>query len=226
MHQDEEGNLLCNSHNLYLKAKERWMRDKSAAEYLSSQSQPFITNNDPYRSQIANDVDTSDILNSVIPRQHYHHSHKLVQAPTVDHSVFQDLLTDLETDIHSVQKPGLTRQQLFESLPTNDRFVDGVLKVEEAPHAKAFKTTIPLKQNRKIKHKRSSGDFFDKRKTTCMLYLQADHLFYQKMGQSEEACIEVMTRHVQRVNSIYRAVGKVDIIALFYRNYSLFSYLK
>lgn len=49
----------------------------------------------------------------------------------------------------------------------------------------------------------------DPKKTTCMLYLQADHLFYQKYG-TEEACIEVMTRHVQRVNSIYRSTGKVD----------------
>ena len=39
----------------------------------------------------------------------------------------------------------------------------------------------------------------DKKKKTCMLYLQADHLFYEAMG-SEEACIEAMTRHVQRVN--------------------------
>ncbi|XP_077562411.1 disintegrin and metalloproteinase domain-containing protein 10-like [Haemaphysalis longicornis] len=43
----------------------------------------------------------------------------------------------------------------------------------------------------------------DPKKTTCMLYLQADHLFYQRMG-SEEACIETMTRHVQKVNSIYK----------------------
>ncbi|KAF2899907.1 hypothetical protein ILUMI_06281, partial [Ignelater luminosus] len=43
----------------------------------------------------------------------------------------------------------------------------------------------------------------DPKKTTCMLYLQADHQFFQKYG-TEEACIEVMTRHVQRVNSIYR----------------------
>ncbi|XP_054710246.1 disintegrin and metalloproteinase domain-containing protein 10-like [Uloborus diversus] len=43
----------------------------------------------------------------------------------------------------------------------------------------------------------------DRRKSTCLLYLQADHLFYQKMG-NEEACIDAMTRHVQRVNSIYR----------------------
>ncbi|KAG1679187.1 Disintegrin and metalloproteinase domain-containing protein 10 [Nymphon striatum] len=43
----------------------------------------------------------------------------------------------------------------------------------------------------------------DPKKTTCMLYLQADHLFYKKMG-SIEACIEQMTRHVQKVNNIYR----------------------
>ena len=45
-----------------------------------------------------------------------------------------------------------------------------------------------------------------------MLYLQADHLFYEKMGRSEEACIDVMTRHVQRVNSIYRAVGETSTV--------------
>lgn len=47
----------------------------------------------------------------------------------------------------------------------------------------------------------------DPKKTTCMLYLQADHQFFQKYG-TEEACIEVMTRHVQRVNSIYKNTGK------------------
>ncbi|XP_049946248.1 uncharacterized protein LOC126428361 [Schistocerca serialis cubense] len=57
----------------------------------------------------------------------------------------------------------------------------------------------------------------DPRKTTCMLYLQADHLFFQKYG-TEEACIEVMTRHVQRVNDIYRITdfdqdGKPDNIS-------------
>jgi len=62
----------------------------------------------------------------------------------------------------------------------------------------------------KKKNKRSSS--IDPRKTTCMLYLQADHLFYAKMG-SEEACIETMTRHVQRVNSIYKNIGN-----LFLRN--------
>ncbi|XP_044743538.1 disintegrin and metalloproteinase domain-containing protein 10-like [Chrysoperla carnea] len=49
----------------------------------------------------------------------------------------------------------------------------------------------------------STSTSVDPNKTTCMLYLQADHQFYQKY-QSEEACIEVMTRHVQRVNSIYK----------------------
>ncbi|XP_046611887.1 disintegrin and metalloproteinase domain-containing protein 10-like isoform X1 [Neodiprion virginianus] len=49
-------------------------------------------------------------------------------------------------------------------------------------------------------HKRAT---VDPRKTTCMLYLQADHQFFLRYG-TEEACIEVMTRHVQKVNSIYK----------------------
>lgn len=47
---------------------------------------------------------------------------------------------------------------------------------------------------------------YDK-KTTCMLYLQADHTFFQKMG-SEEASIEAITRHVQRANVIYKGTGE------------------
>ncbi|KAI4486881.1 hypothetical protein M0802_012251 [Mischocyttarus mexicanus] len=43
-------------------------------------------------------------------------------------------------------------------------------------------------------HKRAT---VDPRKTTCMLYLQADHQFFARYG-TEEACIEVMTRHVQK----------------------------
>lgn len=58
----------------------------------------------------------------------------------------------------------------------------------------------------KAAKKKRSSNTIDPRKTTCMLYLQADHLFYAKMG-SEEACIEAMTRHVQRVNSIYKNIG-------------------
>lgn len=46
------------------------------------------------------------------------------------------------------------------------------------------------------------------RKSTCMLYLQADHTFFQKMG-SEEASIEAITRHVQRANVIYKNTGKI-----------------
>ncbi|XP_041970405.1 uncharacterized protein LOC121726859 [Aricia agestis] len=56
----------------------------------------------------------------------------------------------------------------------------------------------------------------DPRKTTCLVYLQADHMFFQRYG-TEEACIEVMTRHVQKVNAIYKVTdfnqdGKPDNI--------------
>ncbi|XP_074114801.1 disintegrin and metalloproteinase domain-containing protein 10 isoform X2 [Cotesia typhae] len=53
------------------------------------------------------------------------------------------------------------------------------------------------------KYLRSRKRTVDPKKTTCMLYLQADHTFVEHY-KSEEACIEVMTRHVQRVNAIYR----------------------
>lgn len=56
-------------------------------------------------------------------------------------------------------------------------------------------------------NKRLGNIIVDPKKTTCMLYLQADHQFFSKYG-TEEACIEVMTRHVQRVNVIYRNTGK------------------
>jgi disintegrin and metalloproteinase domain-containing protein 10 len=46
------------------------------------------------------------------------------------------------------------------------------------------------------------------RKSTCMLYLQADHTFFQKLG-SDEASIESITRHVQRANMIYKNTGEI-----------------
>ncbi|GBP39486.1 Disintegrin and metalloproteinase domain-containing protein 10 [Eumeta japonica] len=51
----------------------------------------------------------------------------------------------------------------------------------------------------------------DPRKTTCLVYLQADHMFFQRYG-SEEACIEVMTRHVQKVNAIYKVTGMLSYL--------------
>lgn len=51
-----------------------------------------------------------------------------------------------------------------------------------------------------------SRTVFDK-KSTCMLYLQADHTFFQKLG-SDDASIEAITRHVQRANAIYKNTGE------------------
>lgn len=56
------------------------------------------------------------------------------------------------------------------------------------------------------------------RKITCMLYLQADHTFFQKMG-SDDASIEAITRHVQRANAIYKITGKrtsISFLSLFF----------
>uniref|UniRef100_A0A182P2Y0 Uncharacterized protein n=1 Tax=Anopheles epiroticus TaxID=199890 RepID=A0A182P2Y0_9DIPT len=58
-------------------------------------------------------------------------------------------------------------------------------------------------QQQQQKEQKSFANSLYDRKSTCMLYLQADHTFFQKMG-SDEASIEAITRHVQRANLIYR----------------------
>ena len=54
------------------------------------------------------------------------------------------------------------------------------------------------------RHKRA----IDPTKTTCTLFVQADHLFYQKFHSNTETVIEQLTQHVQGVNDIYRPIGK------------------
>ncbi|XP_050067990.1 uncharacterized protein LOC126556645 [Anopheles maculipalpis] len=73
-----------------------------------------------------------------------------------------------------------------------------------------------LQQQQQQKEQKSFANSLYDRKSTCMLYLQADHTFFQKMG-SDEASIEAITRHVQRANLIYRKTdfngdGKPDNI--------------
>lgn len=53
------------------------------------------------------------------------------------------------------------------------------------------------------KHKGRLG--VNKKKTTCLLYLQADHLLFNKFG-SKKAVIETLMRHVQRLNFIYNDI--------------------
>lgn len=155
---------------------------------------------------------------------------------------FEEALKKLEEDIkqfsyfskeiHSDMKENLQQfspkenvekeQPIFESISNRNRFLNGVLKVDiDEPLLEVSPVTSSTSWNTKgriQKSKRASGDYYNRKKTTCMLYLQADHLFYEKMGRSEEACIEVMTRHVQSVNSIYRSIdfdmdGKPDNIS-------------
>lgn len=89
-------------------------------------------------------------------------------------------------------------------LKTNKKIVK---TIDIRPNQLIDETLYSGWNRRHHERKKKRRSTVDHRKTTCMLYLQADHLFYGKMG-SEEACIETMTRHVQRVNSIYKNVGK------------------
>ncbi|KAL9693462.1 hypothetical protein quinque_012747 [Culex quinquefasciatus] len=71
-------------------------------------------------------------------------------------------------------------------------------------------------RNELNEQKHSFANSLYDRKSTCMLYLQADHTFFTKMG-SDEASIDAITRHVQRANMIYEKTdfngdGKPDNI--------------
>jgi hypothetical protein len=106
------------------------------------------------------------------------------------------------------------RDQQFEALPPD---VTLMMSGESVPHlARQTVTTyevldwedVPESVRHHFRKRAKTANTIDVKKRTCMLYLQADHLFYENMG-SEEACIEAMTRHVQRVNSIYNPIGNL-----------------
>ena len=186
---DQEGETLCKSHQLHLKLREKEMKRKKEmymehgdeSKYLNLQHEYSYHKDYRRRNFITNSSDID----------------KIISVKNQD--------TFLPTLTHTLEKNYL-KEPLIENIVKSDMLSDGFLNLDVTPNAKSFKMTPPIKTKKK---KRSSGEYFDTRKTTCMLYLQADHLFYEKMGRSEEACIEVMTRHVQGVNSIYRAVGKL-----------------
>ena len=109
------------------------------------------------------------------------------------------------------------RGQQFEALPPDVSMSMPMPGVDGVPHlARQTVTTYEVLDWEDVpesvrhhfrKRGKAANNQIDVKKRTCMLYLQADHLFYENMG-SEEACIESMTRHVQRVNSIYNPIGK------------------
>ncbi|XP_060526356.1 disintegrin and metalloproteinase domain-containing protein 10 [Cylas formicarius] len=90
--------------------------------------------------------------------------------------------------------PNRTRRPIITTFDINQQQIDEELEIGNRTIVDASALVF------KNIYKRAT---VDPKKTTCMLYLQADHQFFQKYG-TEEACIEVMTRHVQRVNAIYR----------------------
>ena len=52
----------------------------------------------------------------------------------------------------------------------------------------------------------------DPDKTMCELYIQADHLYYEKWGSNVDTVIEQLTAHVEAVNDIYKITGRYPAI--------------
>ncbi|CAK9824706.1 Disintegrin and metalloproteinase domain-containing protein 10 [Anthophora retusa] len=121
-------------------------------------------------------------------------SHQLHQADS--HNSMESAAHGYGNDSRTLYEPVLGENLALYSRENGAR----VLTLERDKSAARMETTSDGDRTARHLHKRAT---VDPRKTTCMLYLQADHQFFARYG-TEEACIEVMTRHVQRVNSIYK----------------------
>ncbi|OAD56554.1 Disintegrin and metalloproteinase domain-containing protein 10 [Eufriesea mexicana] len=122
-------------------------------------------------------------------------SHRLRQSTSHD-STERASNHGYGNDSRTLYEPLLGERQAFYSKENGAR----VLTSDRDKTVARMETTSDGDRIARHLHKRAT---VDPRKTTCMLYLQADHQFFARYG-TEEACIEVMTRHVQRVNSIYK----------------------
>ncbi|KAI4483296.1 hypothetical protein M0804_008351 [Polistes exclamans] len=120
-------------------------------------------------------------------------SHQLHEGSLQD--TFDRAKTNNDTS-EGFYEPLLDNKIGLYSKETNGR----ILNLETKSEARYYDRSNSGDRIARHLHKRAT---VDPRKTTCMLYLQADHQFFARYG-TEEACIEVMTRHVQKVNSIYK----------------------
>ena len=78
----------------------------------------------------------------------------------------------------------------------------------DAYSQKALAHVAPPKDSRSRFSHHQRKRAIDPSKTTCTLYMQADHLFYEKYHSNTETVIEQLTQHVQGVNQIYSAIGE------------------
>ncbi|XP_076241864.1 disintegrin and metalloproteinase domain-containing protein 10 [Calliopsis andreniformis] len=157
---------------------------------------------EPTNRYLNKDDDTSPAYHSIA----YRASDVLTphrSLPCASHHLHQGNLHDSLSRVHSYEND---TQPFYEPLHSGNVALHSkensarVLSLEKDNGRARTETTGNGDRIVRHLHKRAT---VDPRKTTCMLYLQADHQFFARYG-TEEACIEVMTRHVQRVNSIYK----------------------
>lgn len=104
-----------------------------------------------------------------------------------------------KTHVEIITKNGATKKPNIIGSNYNP---DGILTNQNFHHNNIYQQAHVRNDIVQDNFQKSSYD----RKITCMLYLQADHTFFQKMG-SDDASIEAITRHVQRANVIYKNTG-------------------
>lgn len=107
-----------------------------------------------------------------------------------------------KTHVEIITKNGATKKP---NIIVNNYNPDIILTTSNFHHQNTIHQQAHVRNDVSDQNSIAQKTAYD-RKITCMLYLQADHTFFQKMG-SDEASIEAITRHVQRANVIYKNTG-------------------
>ncbi|XP_076060396.1 kuzbanian-like [Oratosquilla oratoria] len=217
--------LLYQDSNSYDSGEDGWGSSHSAdpgrllrvpnkiSTFDTKPSSPFVSHSDVYH-EAANADPSASTTNQHSWLAHYmtsshseveeieHHLHHYQKSRNANSGRSQDPLEDFQLVYESTSEGSDKRR--FSSSHTHNSSRRGTTGTRRSsnPEASPEVVATPLPSNF-TSSRRIKRSTIDPKKTTCMLYLQADHLFYDRIG-SEEACIESMTRHVQRVNNIYK----------------------
>ncbi|XP_067943444.1 disintegrin and metalloproteinase domain-containing protein 10-like [Watersipora subatra] len=183
---DSNGNQLGESHVAGVLLKDGRFEGK----IVDSEEEYFIERAEKY----FHSINSTDKLLSILYRgsdvkAYSHHE----RSPTC---AFDQLYRS------SLKRYGTLRPSLNRSQETEEFLLPmKIAKSVKFYFLKAFHKRSVMYSEEKNRRRRA----VDPEKTTCELYLQADHYYYEKWG-SVDTVVELLTAYVQAANSIYRTI--------------------
>ena len=154
--------------------------------YIMERSKHFFKTPQPYHSVIYKQTDITMDLNSILCKSdELHQNLKNQQRKSNQYNARNQMFNSNKKD----------RFTKYTRLKREIKSENEILKKTETEKDYAYvQKRVVFKNN--------------PAKTTCTVYVQADHLFYQHFASNQETVIEQLTQHVQGVNLIYKPVGE------------------